>query len=333
LRRVLCLLALILPLVACGSPTRIASPFSLEDGAETGGWSVLQLGPSGTLLRFVPNTRFGLGIILRSRAKSRVTLVDVRTVDPPNSLVHNDGTVLRRWDPPPCSGGHSCPAVGFLHGPYRATTPRPIVVRPGAQAAVQLDFHVDACSAVPTASAAAAQKIVVTYEANGRIGRQLISLRSQRMRMRMPSARDCEPRPKSSISVSAPFSSGSDSTIPVSSGDSCSRTTNGGLLFTSRLYQTPNQPAVRIDIHLPRFRGLGLYRTLENPASSRGPALVRAVVGIGITGWKTFPSTTAVVTVISLSAHTAKGRFHATFSGRRHSEVFRAFGAWRCLIA
>lgn len=330
--RALCVLAVILPLVACGSAARVTSPFSLEDGAEAGGWSVLQLGPSGTVLRFVPSTRFGLGIILRSRAKTAITLVDARTVDPLGTLVHNDGAVLRPWNPPPCSGGRSCPAVGFLHGPYRATTPTPIVVQPGRQAAVQLNFRVSGCSAVPTSSAAAAQMIVVSYETDGRQGQQIIPLRSQRMRMRMPSARDCERRPKSSISVTAPFSSGSDWTIPVSTGDSCNKTRRGALLFTSRLYQTPNEPAVRIEIRMPRFRGLGLYRTLEQPASGRSPAFVRALVGIGSTGWRTFGSTTAVVTVTSLSAHTAEGRFHATFTSRRPSETFRAFGAWRCLI-
>ncbi len=51
----------------------------------------------------------------------------------------------------------------------------------------------------------------------------------------MPSARDCVPRPRSSISVSGPYATSSDWTIPISSGDSCGWTADGALLFASRV--------------------------------------------------------------------------------------------------
>lgn len=312
MKRRLLLLALVLPLLGCGSTTRVLSPFTLEDGSEAGGWAVLQIGPGGTVLRFVPKTTFGLGLILRSHAAKTVTLLDVRTLDPPGSLVHNTGDVLRAWNPPRCSGAHSCPGIGFLQSPYAGGRPAAVVVKPGAQAAAQLNFAISGCDAVPLASHAVAQQIVATYRVGGTTQRQLIPLRSQRLKLRFPSRRDCEQRPHSEIAVTAPFSSGSTWTIPTSSGDTCSRTRSGALVFTSRLYQAPNEPAVRIEIRLPRT--------------------VRAVVGIGSKGWRTFGSRYAVVTVTSRTTRTVGGRFHATFMGRRRTETFRAYGAWRCLL-
>jgi len=147
----------------------------------------------------------------------------------------------------------------------------------------------------------------------------------------MPSARDCQPRPKSTIAISGPYATGSGWTIPISSGDSCSRTSRGALLFDSRLYESPNGPSVRVKIQLPRFLGLGLYRTIPRPAPALGPASVDTVVGIGIHGRVTFHSGSAVVIVNAVTKSTIRGRFRATIIGRRQ-ETFRTYGAWRCLI-
>jgi hypothetical protein len=103
------------------------------------------------------------------------------------------------------------------------------------------------------------------------------------------------------------------------------------LLFASRLYESPNGPSVRVEIRLPRFGGVGLYRSVGKPAPALGPAAVDAVVGIGIHGYVTFRSSRSVVTVTGETKRTMTGRFYATIVGRRHS-TFRAYGAWRCLI-
>jgi hypothetical protein len=293
---------------------------------------VLRLAPTGTTLRFVPNTSFGIGIVLRNTSHQTVTLVDVRTLDPVRSLVRQHGTRLIDWNPPPCTGRHSCPAIGFLRGPFGAAKPEPVSVRPTRQAAVQLDFEVGGCAAVPFAAPGAAQQIDVAYRVgSGNLQHQAISLGSSRLRLRMPSPRDCAPRPKSAISVSGPYATGSDWTIPVSSGDSCSRTATGALLYASRLYESPNGPSVRVEIRLPQFHGAGLYRSIGKPARALGPAAVDAIVGIGIHGYVTFRSSKSAVTVATVTTRTITGRFRATIVGRRHS-TFRAYGAWRCLI-
>jgi hypothetical protein len=103
------------------------------------------------------------------------------------------------------------------------------------------------------------------------------------------------------------------------------------LLFASRLYESPNGPSVRVEIRLPRFRGVGLYRSVGKPVPALGPAAVDAVVGIGIHGHVTLRSSRSVVTVATVTKRTITGRLHTTVVGRRGS-TFRAYGAWRCLI-
>src|SRR5260370_22326023 len=105
-------------LAGCGSNTRVLTPFTKTDGTEAGGWAGLRLGPTETTLQFVPKTSFGIGIVLRNTSHQTVRLVDVRTLDPPHSLVRQQGTTLINWSPLPCSGRHSCPAIGFLRGPF-----------------------------------------------------------------------------------------------------------------------------------------------------------------------------------------------------------------------
>lgn len=319
-------------LTGCAGKHQVTAPFSKSDGTEAGGWAVLASGPNGLTLRFVPKTSFGVGIVLRNRAKTPVTLVDVRTLAPAGSLVHQQGTQLLAWNPPPCNGHHSCPAFGFLRGPYRQAHPRPLAVNPGKQVAVQLDFRLASCADVPFASPGAAQRIELVYRVGGgQLQRQVLPLGGSRLNLRMPSRRDCMPRPRSTISVEGPYATGSGWTIPISSGDSCSRTRRGALLFTSRLYESPDKPAVRIEIRLPRLRGPGLYRTLARPAPALGPARVAAIVGIGIHGWETFRSSSADVTVKAITPETVKGRFRATIVALS-GETFRTFGAWRCTL-
>jgi hypothetical protein len=320
--------------VGCGSgrPSVIA-PFTKEDGTEAGGWPVMASGPDGLTLRFVAKATLGVGIVLTNTAARPVTLVDVRALGSARSLVRQTGTQLLAWSPPTCNGRHSCPALGFLHPPYAAVRPQALEVAPRNEAAVQLDFRMASCDAVPFATPGAAQQIQVDYRVgHGGLQQQLLSLGSSRLNLRMPSRRDCLPRPRSTISVEGPYATGSGWTIPVSSGDTCSRTRGGALLFASRLYQSPNNAAVRVEIRLPRFRGAGLYRTFAKPAPALGPAHVATVVGIGSHGWKAFHSTSAVVSVRAIGPKAIKGRFRARIAGYGHSS-FRTFGAWRCALA
>src|SRR5438874_8052929 len=103
MRRFMIAALLVLPIigsiVGCGQADRVVAPFAKTGGTEAGGWAVLGLGPRGTTLRFVPETRFGIGIVLRNRTREEVTLLDVRAMDPPRSLVQEQGTTLLDWNP------------------------------------------------------------------------------------------------------------------------------------------------------------------------------------------------------------------------------------------
>jgi hypothetical protein len=318
---------------ACGveSPS-VRAPFARVSFTEAGGWSVMASSPSGVTLRFVPDTAFGIGIVLRNRTATPITLLDVEAFSAPNGLVQQVGTVLAPWNPPRCPGTHSCPGVGFLRAPYAAARPSVVAVAARGEAAVQLNFRLRGCDAVPFAVAGAPDRIDITYRVGGSaLASQELSLGGAKLNLRMPSRRDCLPRPKSTIAVDGPYATGSGWTMPTSSGDNCRRTGSGALVFASRVYLAPQKPMVRILIRLPRFRGTGLYRSLPKPAPALGAARVTAVVGIGIHGWQHFHSSTAIVSVRKETAKTIVGRFHAIVGYRR--STFRTYGAWRCELA
>lgn len=315
----------------CGGATRVVhAPVSKVSFTESGGWSVMASGPHGVTLRFVPNTTLGLGIVLRNRSAGDVTLLDVEAPSAPTGLVHQIGTVLASWNPPPCPATRSCPALGFLHQPFESAKPSAVELAPNGEAAVQLNFRMRGCDAVPFATAGAPDRIDVTYRVGGgATSSEELPLGDAALDLRMPSRRDCLRRPKSTIAVDGPYATGSGWTIPTSSGDDCTRTAAGSVVFASRVFLAPQKPPVRIWIRLPRFRGIGLYRSLGTPAPALGPARVTAVVGIGIHGWQHFRSSSAVVDVRKKSPHTLSGRFRATIVGYRHS-TFRAYGGWGC---
>lgn len=318
-------------LAGCGRVSHSVRPFSKADGLEAGGSPVLAVGPAGTTLRFLPSVRFGLGIVLHNRSRERLALLDVRVVEPPGTLVRQIGTRLLLWNPPVCKGAHSCPGIGFLRGPFMAATPTPLELRPADGVAVQLDFRLGGCSAVPFAAPAAPKLLRLLYRYNdGKQREQTIPLGSATPHLRMPKAADCAPGPHSQIAVSGPYATGSGWTIPGSSGDTCTLT-NRRLGFVSRLYRRPNGPKVKIRIVLPRLLGAGLYRTLQFPAPSRGPARVTAIVGIGPTGWRAFHAVASVVSVTNDTRQVLGGRFRATFSSRGETP-FRAYGGWRCTV-
>jgi len=316
---------------ACGArDTPVRAPFAKVSFTEAGGWAVMGSGPSGISLRFVPSTTLGIGIVLRNRSQANVTLLGVDALSAPTGLVQQQGTTLAPWNPPGCPGTRSCPPVGFLRQPYRAVRPAPVSIKPHGEVAVQLNFRMLGCDALPLAAVGAPDRIDVSYRVgSGSVSSEELPLGSAKLNLRMPSARDCLPRPTSTIAVEGPYATGSGWTMPTSGGDSCTRTAAGALVFASRVYLAPQKPMVRIWLRLPHFRGRGLYRSLPGPATALGPARVTAVVGIGLHGWQHFHSSAAVVSVRRETAKTISGRFRATIVGYRRA-TFRAFGAWRC---
>lgn len=113
----------------------LAGPFAKAESVETGGYPVLGSGPHGITLRYIANQPFGIGIVLRDRGAAPVTVVDVRAEEPLGTLVHQIGTRLLAWNPPRCTGNHSCMAYVFLRQPYgRAVRLRSPSVRAAAWA-------------------------------------------------------------------------------------------------------------------------------------------------------------------------------------------------------
>src|SRR5205085_11666216 len=87
------------------------APLVKLDSLESGGWPVLASAPNGLTLRFIERTRFGIGIVLRNRSGRSVTILAAGTPEPVGALVHQIGTRLVPWNPPPCTGGARLPGV------------------------------------------------------------------------------------------------------------------------------------------------------------------------------------------------------------------------------
>jgi hypothetical protein len=293
----------------------------MGDAVAVGGWPALGGGPQGTVIRFIERTPLGVGVVLHNRSRRSVTVVDVRALDPPRTLVHQIGTRLVSWNPPSCPPRvMGCIASTFFRASYGAVRPLPVTAAPRKDVGVQLNFRLGSCRDVPLASPAAAQAVVVDYRfGRGRLRHETLSLRSARLRLRMPQPGDCARRPHSHIAVDGEFATSSDWTAPGSDGDSCRRTPAGGLRFRSRLYLRGGGPAVRVGIRIPRLRGRGTYYSAQ----------VHVVVGIGLHGWTVFRAERGLVTVTHTGATTFGGRFRARVTGR-HGVPFRAYGAWRC---
>jgi hypothetical protein len=308
-------------LAACGSAPDDRAPLVMVDSLAVGGWPTLGSGPQGITLRFIERTPFGVGVVLHNRSRRSVTVVDVRTLDPPRTLVHQIGTRLVSWNPPPCpSNMRGCAVSTFFRSSYGVVRPRPVTAAPKKDVGVQLNFRLGSCRDVPLASPAAARAVVVDYRfGREQLRHEALSLRSARLLLRMPQPGDCARRPHSHIAIDGEFATSSDWTAPGSDGDSCRRTAAGGLRFRSRMYLRGPGPAVRVGIRLPRLRGRGTYYRAQ----------VRVVVGIGLHGWTAFPAERSLVTVTHIGPTIFGGRFRARVTGR-HGVPFRAYGAWRC---
>src|SRR5438034_11772392 len=116
--------ALVLALVVvggCGGPAGPVSPFTRLGTTETHGWPVLGVGPPGVTLRFIPDTPFAVGIVLRNRSRRTLTIVGIRTRELPRTLVRQVAVGVVPYRPPRCGGRHSCLFAGFpLAGPPAA---------------------------------------------------------------------------------------------------------------------------------------------------------------------------------------------------------------------
>jgi hypothetical protein len=175
----------------------LATPFGKDASVAAGGYPVLGSGPHGLTLRYVPDQPFGVGIVLRNRSSAPVTIVDVRTVEPLGTLVHQIGLRLVPWNPPPCTGNHSCPARVFLRPPYTAMRAAPLAVGPGRGVGVQLNFRLGGCAAVPFAVDASPRAIDLVYRAGGKTLRERLALGDARPVLQFPRPSDCPPRPPS----------------------------------------------------------------------------------------------------------------------------------------
>jgi hypothetical protein len=305
----------------CGNGPPGGPPLVLGGGVAAGGRPALGGGPSGVTLRFIDGGRFGIGLTLHNRSRRSVTVVGARVLEPPRTLVHQIGTRLVSWNPPPCPPNvKGCLHGSFFRGSYGVVRPRPVTASPGKQVGVQLNFRLGSCRAVALASPAAPRLLAVDYRyGRGPLRRETLPLGSAALHLRMPQPGDCARRPHSHIAVSGQFATSSDWTVPGSDGDSCRRTAAGGLRFRSRLYLFGQGPAVRVAIRLPRLRGRGTYYA----------GRVRVVVGIGLHGWTVFRAERSLVTVTHIGTTTFGGRFRAGLTDR-HGLPFRAYGAWRC---
>jgi hypothetical protein len=286
-----------------------------------GGWPTLGMGGPGITLRFIERTHFGVGVALHNRSRRSVTVVGVRTLDPPRTLVHQIGTRIVRWDPPRCPPTvRGCIGDEFFRASYGAARPSPVTAPAGKDVGVQLNFRLGSCREVAGASFAAARAVVVDYRfGRGTLRHETLSLGGARLSVRQAQPGDCARRPHSHILIRGRFDTSSNSTEPGSDGDSCRRTATDGLRFRSRLYVNGETPAFRIWIRLPRLHGRGTYASAE----------VRAVAAMGLHGRTVFRGERSLVTVTHTGATTFGGRFHAGFTDRR-GLPFRAYGAWRC---
>lgn len=122
---------------------------------------VLVKGGGPIIVRFVPQARFGIGIVLVNKARQMITLERVQVVVPDLLPLLQVGTRITRHGLPSCPPHTRCPPFALVTPPFRAerTVPRPL--SPGQKRVVQLNFRFGACSARNVA-AAPVRRLLVT---------------------------------------------------------------------------------------------------------------------------------------------------------------------------
>jgi hypothetical protein len=201
------------------------------------------------------------------------------------------------------------------------------MVPPHTEVAVKLTYQLVSCAQAAAATTASANSLVLSYrDENGSVAEETVPLAGARLHLQRPAGVECLPRPYSYIGLVGSFTTSPEHrSIPGSDGDMCAKTAAGGLTFRSREFMDRSGVAFRIEITLPRYRGLGSY---HRGGQTRGAAEVTAIGGFGLHGWTTFRDPSAIVTVTAAKVSTLSGRFSAVFGG--HRRFFRAYGAWRC---
>jgi hypothetical protein len=120
---------------------------------------------SPIVVRFVPQARFAVGIVLVNRARQKVTLERVRAIRRGLLPLLQIGTRITQHSLPTCDPHLLClyPIRSLVSPPFRAvrTVPRPL--RPGHNRVVQLNFRFGACDAMHDGSAAPIRRLLITY--------------------------------------------------------------------------------------------------------------------------------------------------------------------------
>ncbi len=316
-----------------GSSADVGAPLTKEQSFEGGGWAMEGSGPTGTQIRFVEDSLFGVGIVFHNTSQEPVTVVDARAALPSRSILGQPGTPLLNWDPPPCPPNIlGCVVQSFFREPSASERAVPVTVQPGNGLAVQLDFRVGRCSALPFASFAPVTAVTLSYDGGGR---QTFDLGGATVRPLRPPARVCAPRPFSRLAVDGPFASSTASTIPISTDGPCARTSSGSYLcdkadrcgrtgadvtYRSGMFETADGAAERIAIDLHGYRGVGRYSV------GHGADVLNTVEIGSVPTCKAFSGS---VTVTRITSHTLRGRVSATLTGFR-KRPFHVVGTWAC---
>lgn len=138
-------------------------------------------------LRFIPEARFGIGIVLHNESSEPVTLTDVRAIFPRRSVLRQLGTGLRAFTfvcrTPSCAGPELMePGAG-----YGVMRPSALQLAPGRAAAVQLNFQFMGCPDARHGSVQEVRRTEVTYrDAAGTIIRQRVGLTTSTLKIVTP---------------------------------------------------------------------------------------------------------------------------------------------------
>jgi hypothetical protein len=300
--RVLLVLALTLFLAGAASAgsARHTSPSPLSVGSfsELSGAAATTIGggKDGQLVRFLPNAKFALGILLQNTSRRTALVTRARVLEPRRTLIRQTGARFHAWSPPTCPPGARCPARTFPIGSGAAHHPHPVAVEPGGYVGVELDFRLGSCPDVPGANAAPVSRLRVTFRMDGPLRQHVLALGGDSLRLRMPQPEDCA-TPRSTLFVNDPSHIGTSYyfTLPGSKGDVCTRRA-GELVFRSRAMKNNDGVAERLEIRVPSFAGRGTYHN----------ATAAAVVG----GKPVF-HTPALVTVTKASSREVFAKVHA----------------------
>ena len=320
-------------LTACGaSGGGSPNPFTAAGFLSVSGGAPGGISPEGITVRFVAGGTFGIALALRNNTRESVTVANVQTPEPPDSLVRQIGTRLGHWAPPRCPRyALGCPVRAFLAAPYGPVKATPITIGPGQMAGVQLNYHFVGCNDAPVSSTLSARLLAISFRyGNGTIRTQQLALAAIRLHLQRPSASECL-RPHSQLMIEGPYATSSANAVVggygIFGGDTCTRTTAGGLQFQSAPLQSTRDGKPQLTVHflIPRLARLGTYRT-PSTSASLGPA--RIEVTTDTSGESTFPPLTSTVIVTHASATRLSGRLDAVVTAYR--TAFGLHGTWSC---